>query len=79
MTQILLSFTTTEAAPSAEEVERELGLPAGAIDRRFGVVEVDEIAHEYTVLVNRAMIARLRPSDRLTVSGEFSNPPISGF
>lgn len=79
MPQVLLSFITQGPAPTPDEVEAELGLPQGALDRSFGVIEVDEITHEYTVRLEAGAAKKLRASPRLKVTGGFSDPSVEGF
>jgi len=73
---MLLSFITQETAPTPDEVERELGLLAGTVDRTFGVVEIDERAREYTIRIAADTARHLRASERFRVVGTFSDPGI---
>jgi hypothetical protein len=79
MAKVMMSVTVTQGAPTPEDIERQLALPAGTLDRQFGVVEVDDLRHEYAISVEEAAVPLVRSAQGLDVSGPFSNPKIDTF
>lgn len=79
MGKVMVSLTAPRGAPTVDEIERRLALPPGAIDRQFGVVEVDDLAHEYTISVDEAAAPLIRSTVDWNVVGTFSNPRIEPF
>jgi hypothetical protein len=79
MGKVMITLTSTQGAPTVEEIERKFSLTPDDIDRQFGVVEVDDLACEYTILVEERAVPRIRSTEEWTVSGPFSNPRIAPF
>lgn len=79
MGKVMVTLTSPGGAPTVEDIERRFGLPPRAIDRQFGVVEVDDVAHEYTILVEEGAARLIRSTEGWNVGSPFSNPGISTF
>ena len=79
MAKVMLSVTAPQGAPTPEDLERRLSLPEGTIDRRFGVVEVDDLRHEYAISIDEAAAPLVRSAPGLEVSRPFSDPKIDTF
>lgn len=79
MAKVMLSVTAPQGAPTPEDLERRLALPQGTIDRQFGVVEVDDLRHEYAISVEEEAVPLVRSAQDLEVGGPFSNPRIDTF
>jgi hypothetical protein len=76
---VMITLRSAQGAPTVEDIERRFGLSPDQIDRRFGVVETDDSAHEYTILVDESAVPRIRSTEEWSVSGPYANPPISTF
>jgi hypothetical protein len=76
MGKVMITLRSPRGAPSIEEIEREYALQPTDIDREFGVVQIDDLEHEYTILVEESAVHRIRSTDTWSVSGPFSNPRI---
>jgi hypothetical protein len=79
MGKVMLTLQSSQGAPSVDEIERQFGLSQNEIDRQFGVVEVDDLTHEYTILVEESAVPRIQSTDKWSVKGPFSNPRIAPF
>jgi len=77
MGKVMLTLKSLQGAPTLDDIEREFGLSSHDIDRQFGVVEVDDLTHEYTILVEESAIPLIRSTERWRVKGPFPNLPIS--
>ena len=75
----MVKLTCPKRAPTVDEIERQFGLAPDEIDRQFGVVEVDDLNHEYTILVEENALPRIHSTDDWSISGPYSNPPIGPF
>lgn len=82
MSHVMMSLHWPGEAPTAEQIEARYALPPGSIDRQFGVIEVDDLNHEYTFLIEPSLSSRF-PPDRTgsapVAKGPFSNPPIDAL
>lgn len=79
MGKVMMSMTAPQGAPTVDEIERRFALPRGAIDRQFGVVEIDDLTHEYAISVEENAVPRIKSTTDLTFVGPFSNPRIETF
>ena len=79
MGKVMLTLQSSLGAPSVDEIERQFVLSQHEIDRQFGVVEVDDLTHEYTILVEESAVPRIQSTEKWNVSGPFSNPRVAPF
>ena len=77
--KVMVKLTSTKRAPTVEEIERRFNLAPEEIDRQFGVVEIDDVNHEYTILVEESALSRIRSTEDWSISGPYSNPRIGPF
>jgi hypothetical protein len=77
--KVMVTLVSPGGAPSVEEIETAFGLAPSDIDRQFGVVEVDDLTHQYTILVEESAGPRIHSTERWRVVGSFSNPRIAPF
>lgn len=79
MGKVMVKLTCPKSAPTVEEIERQFSLAPDEIDRQFGVVEIDDLNHEYTILVEESALPRIRSTEDWSISGPYSNPSIGSF
>lgn len=79
MEKILYSFTWTEGEPHYSDLQSKLGIAEKAIDKTFGIVEIDPMDNLYCILVDvNALPEKIK--ERVLKGGQaFSNPKISPF
>jgi hypothetical protein len=58
-------------------VQRKLELDDEQLDPDFGVVEIDPVQHQYAVLVDEDVAAKVAEAPE--VEGPFSNPRVEPF
>jgi hypothetical protein len=75
----MVSIVSSAGPPTLAEIAARYAIPEDRFDHAFGVVEVDDVAHEFTILVDEDVAPRIRSSPGWTVVGAFSNPPIAPF
>ena len=75
--KVMVTLVSPGGAPSVEEIEATFGLSASDLDRQFGLIEVDDLRHEYTILVEESAVPRIHSTRRWRVLGPFSNPRIA--
>jgi hypothetical protein len=79
MSKVMVSIVVRDGPPTPERIEQRFGLAAGAVDRSFGVIEVDDLASEYVILVEPETAERISSTGDWEVKGTFSNPRIAPF
>ena len=79
MGKVMVSLVAPTRAPTLIEIEQRYQLPTGSVDRQFGVVEVDDTAHEYTILVEQSAAPLIHSTAEWKVGGVFANPRIEAF
>jgi hypothetical protein len=77
--KVMVTLVSPGGAPGIEEIEATFGLSLSDLDRQFGVVEVDDLTHEYTILVEESALPRIHSTERWRIVGPFSNPRIAPF
>jgi hypothetical protein len=75
----MMTIRAPGGAPTLDAIRTRYGLAPDDLDERFGVVAVDPAAHAYTVLVEQAAAARIKPGEGWDVEGPFSNPRVAPF
>ena len=76
MGKVMMSIQSDHGAPTVPELVREYQLSLEDVDQQFGVIEVDDVEHKYTFLVEHAVASYIKSNEKWTVEGPFSNPPI---
>jgi hypothetical protein len=72
----MVTMRSPEGKPAIDEIVRKYKLAPGEIDRDFGVVEVDERDHTYTILVEGSAASKITSDSKWEIQGPFANPPI---
>lgn len=79
MGKMMITLRSAHSVPTLGEIEQQFGLSSNEVDQQFGVVEVDDLTHDYTILVEENAVPRIHSTEQWTVSGPYSNPSISTF
>jgi hypothetical protein len=79
MAKLMITLKFKEAVPTIDELQARYGLTDDEIGKSFGIVEVDPEDGLYTILVEEAAVAKVKPDQEIDVKGHYSNPRISPF
>ena len=76
---VLMSLSGWQSPPTIEQVAQQLQVETSAIDREFGVIEVDIERKIFAIRVDSAALERGAEREKEGVSGPFSDPRIAPF
>ena len=76
MAKVMMTIRSQEGKPAVEDIVRKYKLSPDEIDRDFGVIEVDERDHTYSILVEASAAPKISSDAKWDTEGPFANPPI---